>query len=91
MNRVEVSLYTDNDSIATIEESIITKKLSTIHRQNEVNYNSLSIQLSISAIKVEIGDEVSVASLVTMESLLLKQNKTNLRINKIDATINQIL
>ena len=87
MNRVEVSLYTDNDSIATIEESITSKKLSTIHRQNEVNCNSLSIQLSISAIKVEIGDEVSVASLVTMESLLLKQNKTDSRIDKMDVTM----
>ena len=72
INRVEAALYTDNDSIATMEESITSKKSSTMHRQNEINYNPLSIQPLTLVIKVEIGDEVSVASLVTIESLLLK-------------------
>ena len=42
-NRAEAALYKDNNSIATIEDSIISKKLSTKHRQNKVNYNPLSI------------------------------------------------
>ena len=87
MNRVEVSLYTDNDSIATMEESIIPKK-SSIHRKNKVNYNLLLIQISKLAIKVKIGDKVLVASLVIIELLLLKQNKTDFRINKIDVIMN---
>ena len=32
INRAEAALYTDDDSIVTIEESIISKKLSTIYR-----------------------------------------------------------
>ena len=51
---------------------ITSKKSSTIHRYNEVNYNLSLIQLLTSAIKVGIGDEVSMASLVIIESLLSK-------------------
>ena len=40
-NRVEAVLYNDNNSIATIENSIISKRLSSKKISNKVNYNQI--------------------------------------------------
>ena len=48
-------------------------------------------QSSTQSIRMTVGDDSSVASSVTMESLLSRQRKTDSRIDKMDTTMNQIL
>ena len=89
-NKAEAALYADDDSIATIEESIVSKQRSS-QPLSEVNYNPIITTQPQQLINLVNRDEASVASLVTMELLLSRQSRTNTRIDKIDLIMNQIL
>ena len=89
-SKVEATLHKDDGSIDTMEDSIISKqKLSKT--PNKVNYTPISSIPLQPIIKSVSRDEASVASSVTMESLLSRQSRTDARIDKMDSTMNQIL
>ena len=70
-NKVETTLYNNDDSITTIEVSIISKQ-TLLKIRNEVNYKLILVILIQSIIQLVSRDKVSVASFITMELLLLK-------------------
>ena len=60
-----------------MEDSIISKRSLARLMYNEVNYALTLNQQKSQAIKVGVGDDFLVASLVIIESLLSKQSKTD--------------
>ena len=70
-NKVETTLYNNDDSITTIEVSIISKQ-TLLKIRNEVNYKLILVILIQSIIQLVSRDIVSVASFITIELQLLK-------------------
>ena len=100
MTRNEATLYKDEDSIAMIDNNIpmtsiisllITQQIntSTSNKRKEPIYHLIASILTI--IPVLVYEDTSVPSSIIIESLLSHQSKIDSRINKVDATIVQIL
>ena len=98
ISRVEAAFYKDNDSIAIIDSLTFNKQLNAllIAKDKAVVYNQvLAIPLLTNQISKSLDndkrEEISVTSSITMELLLSRQSLLDTRIDRVYATIAQIL
>ena len=90
-NRVEAALYNNKDLIVTIEEIITNKssKSSAIVNSRGVAYEPTYAILIKAAVPVR--DDTSIASSIIIELLISQKSKIDLRMEKVDVTLLQIL
>jgi len=84
-NQAKAAYYNDNDSIVIMEDSLLSNQKRISTNILSISYHSVTAILNL-ALRLQ-KDEISVASSITIKSLLSRQSKTNSRIDKMNTTL----